>query len=76
MKLKENYPNNVSFYLEENKASPIHSFSFIEEELEQKNRNLSKNEKKQIMEKNKFDKIKKETIFRYFHPQFKKKLML
>ena len=70
MKFREKYPKNISFYLDKDKNSFVSYFSFIEEDLEQKNRFLSAIEKKKIKEKNNYEQLKKNTIFRYFHPQF------
>ena len=74
MKFREKYPNNISFYLDKDKNSFVTYFSFIEEDLEQKNRFLSAIEKKKIKEKNNYEQLKKNTIFRYFHPKFLNKV--
>ena len=74
MRLKEKYPKNVSFYLEErNKNHFSLHFMFLDEQLNiQNGKNLSKNQKQKV-DKNKYDNIKDKIKFRYFHPEFKKK---
>ena len=68
----EKYPKEISFYLEE-KKNYNYSFSFLENKLSEKAGIKTFKEKKEFIKKNNFDDIKEKVIFRYFHPNFKKK---
>ena len=75
MRLREKYPKNVSFYLEEDNKKPfIIHFAFLNEQLTLNNgKYIPKNEKQKI-NKNKYDDIKDKIKFAYFHPDFIKKV--
>ena len=75
MNLKEKFPKNVSFYLEENKKSNFNSagFIFLDEQLNAKVGIFSERGQKQNSQKNNFDVIKEKIQFRYYHPDFLKK---
>ena len=66
MRLKEKYPKNVSFYLEEkNKNHFSVHFMFLDDQLNiQNGKNLSKSQKQKV-DKNKYDNIKDKIKFRY-----------
>ena len=69
MRLKEKYPKNISFYLEEKIKLPFSlGFNFLDKELEVKYKAQKKN-----LQKNKYDDISKDFKFIYFHPDFFKK---
>ena len=68
----EKYPKEISFYLEE-KKNYNYSFSFLENKLSEKAGIKTLKDKKEFIKKNNFDDIKEKVIFRYFHPNFKKK---
>ena len=75
MRLREKYPKNVSFYLEEDNKKPyIIHFAFLNEQLTlNSGKYIPKNEKQKI-NKNKYDDIKDKIKFAYFHPDFIKKV--
>ena len=75
MNLKEKFPKNVSFYLEENKKSNFNSagFIFLDEQLNAKAGIFSEKGQKQNSQKNNFDVLREKIQFRYYHPDFLKK---
>ena len=74
MNLKEKFPKNVSFYLEENQKLPFSAFfTFLEEKLIAKAGIFSVRGQKQNSQKNNFDVLREKMQFRYYHPDFLKK---
>ena len=74
MRLREKYPKNVSFYLEEKTKTPFISyFSFLDSRTTQNNEKYLPKSLNQKTNKNKYDDIKDKIKFIYYHPDFKKK---